>query len=55
MKQNAKILRFSYENLEVSSTAANNDIKEEFKFREEITSSYSSKLTDSKNTDIIIK
>ena len=55
MKQNVKILKFNYKNLEAFLTAANSNTKKKFKFRKTVTLSHSSKLTNSKNTDIIMK
>ena len=55
IKQNAEILKLSYENLEASSVAANNNTKKKFKFKKEATLLHSSKLTNSKNLNKTVK
>ena len=55
IKQNIKILKFNYENLEAFSAVVNNNTEEKSEFKKETISSYSFKLIDFKNINITMK
>ena len=55
MKQSTDILKFSYENLEEFSVAANNDTERESELKREAMSSDSSELSDLQDAEITVK